>query len=120
MYDQTRRFHEQINYIVFHFFSYSKHSNEEELNPDSDEQRKIAEGADALLNLAGVSTALNHSRTHHVTTQGINVTAASKSEVIAKPKKRSTTSDYSSTPEKRRKRWRDWGEGNRYLKQIRG
>jgi len=80
-----RRLHGQINFIVFHFF-YSKHSNEEELNPDFDEQRKIAEGADALLNLAGVNTALNHSRTHHVT-QGINT--ASKSEVIAKPKKRS-------------------------------
>ncbi|KYN44898.1 Forkhead box protein N3 [Trachymyrmex septentrionalis] len=95
----------------------SKHSNEEELNPDFDEQRKIAEGADALLNLAGVSTALNYTRTHHVT-QGINT--ASKSDVILKPKKRSTTSEYSSTSEKRRKRWRDWGEENRYLKQIRG
>lgn len=103
-----------MNFIVF---LCSKHSSEEELNPDVDEQRKIAEGADALLNLAGVSTALNHSRTHHVT-QGIN--AASKSEVVVKPKKRSTTSDYSSTSEKRRKRWRDWKEGNRYLKQIRG
>ncbi|KYN19255.1 Forkhead box protein N3 [Trachymyrmex cornetzi] len=93
----------------------SKHSNKEELNPDFDEQRKIAEGADALLNLAGVSTALNYSRTH--VTQGINT--ASKSDVILKPKKRST-SEYSSTSEKRRKRWRDWGEENRYLKQIRG
>ncbi|XP_039313893.1 forkhead box protein N3 isoform X1 [Solenopsis invicta] len=95
----------------------SKHLNEEEVNPDFDEQRKIAEGADALLNLAGVSTALNHNRTHHVT-QGINT--ATKSEVNTKPKKRSTTSDYSSTSEKRRKRWRDWGDGNRHLKQIRG
>lgn len=95
----------------------SKRSSEEELNTDFDEQRKIAEGADALLNLAGVTTALNHSRTHHVT-QGIN--PASKPEGISKPKRRSTTSDYSSTPEKRRKRWREWGEGNRHLKQIRG
>jgi len=97
---------------------YSKNSNEEELSQtDFDEQRKIAEGADALLNLAGVNTTLNHSRTHHIT-QGINPVL--KPEVVSKPKKRSTPSDYSSTPEKRRKRWRDWGEGNRYLKQIRG
>ncbi|XP_029660667.1 uncharacterized protein LOC115234075 isoform X1 [Formica exsecta] len=97
----------------------SKYSSEEELNLDFDEQRKIAEGADALLNLAGVSTALNHNRTqHHTVTQDIN--PAPKPEGNSKPKRRSATSDYSSTSEKRRKRWREWGEGNRYLKQIRG
>ncbi|XP_029169803.1 forkhead box protein N3-like isoform X2 [Nylanderia fulva] len=97
----------------------SKHSSEEELNVDFDEQRKIAEGADALLNLAGVSTALNHSRAHHPVTQDIN--PPPKAEGNSKPKRRSATShDYSNTSEKRRKRWREWGEGNRYLKQIRG
>lgn len=96
----------------------SKNSNEDETNPDFDEQRKIAEGADALLNLAGVSTTLSHCRTHHMPSQDTN--PASKTEGILKPKRRSTPSDYSSTPEKRRKRWREWGEGNRYLKQIRG
>lgn len=107
-----------INSIVFLLF-YSKHSSEEELNLDFDEQRKIAEGADALLNLAGVSTALNHNRTqHHTVTQDIN--PAPKPEGNSKPKRRSGTSDYSSTSEKRRKRWREWGEGNRYVKQIRG
>ncbi|XP_020292284.1 forkhead box protein N3-like isoform X2 [Pseudomyrmex gracilis] len=95
----------------------SKHSGEEEVAADFDEQRKIAEGADALLNLAGVSTTANHNRTHYIT-QDIN--PASKPEGISKPKRRSTTSDYSSTSEKRRKKWREWGEGNRYLKQIRG
>ncbi|XP_025161510.1 forkhead box protein N3 isoform X1 [Harpegnathos saltator] len=95
----------------------SKNSNEDETNPDFDEQRKIAEGADALLNLAGVST-LSHCRTHHVSSQDIN--PAPKVEGISKPKRRSTTSDYSSTPEKRRKRWREWRDGSRYLKQIRG
>ena len=86
----------------------------EETNPDFDEQRKIAEGADALLNLAGVATAVSHSRTPHV--QGINSTP--KSEGTSKPKKRSPPSDYSSPPEKRRKHWPKWSEGKRYLKQI--
>ncbi|KAG7198695.1 hypothetical protein KM043_001691 [Ampulex compressa] len=87
----------------------------EDVVPDFDEQRKIAEGADALLNLAGVSTALNHSRMHHV--QGIS--AVPKPEGASKAKRRSAPSDYSNSPEKRRKRWREWGEGNRYLKHIR-
>ncbi|XP_017760946.1 PREDICTED: forkhead box protein N3-like isoform X1 [Eufriesea mexicana] len=85
-----------------------------ETNPDFDEQRKIAEGADALLNLAGVTTPLNHNRTHHL--QGINSTP--KSEGTSKLKKRSASNDYSNTPEKRRKHWPKWSEGKRYLKQI--
>ncbi|XP_043593423.1 forkhead box protein N3-like isoform X3 [Bombus pyrosoma] len=85
-----------------------------ETNPDFDEQRKIAEGADALLNLAGVTTPLNHNRTHHV--QGINSTP--KSDGTSKLKKRSASNDYSNTPEKRRKHWPKWSEGKRYLKQI--
>lgn len=104
--------------IVSNFLPYSKDSNEEETNPDFDEQRKIAEGADALLNLAGVSTTLSHCRMHHVSSQDIN--PAPKAEGVPRPKRRSTPSDYSSTPEKRRKRWREWGDGSRYLKQIRG
>lgn len=99
--------------LTEHMSCSKQHSNEDELNQtDFDEQRKIAEGADALLNLAGVSTALNH------ITQGIN--PAPKPEVLSKAKKRSAPSNYSNTPEKRRKKWLDWGEGNRYLKQIRG
>nr|XP_031835400.1 forkhead box protein N3-like isoform X3 [Nomia melanderi] len=86
----------------------------EETNSDFDEQRKIAEGADALLNLAGVTTALNHTRTPHA--QGINPTP--KSEGTSKPKKRSAPNDYSNPPEKRRKHWPKWSEGKRYLKQI--
>ncbi|XP_033342846.1 uncharacterized protein LOC117229973 isoform X1 [Megalopta genalis] len=86
----------------------------EETNSDFDEQRKIAEGADALLNLAGVTTALNHPRTPHV--QGIS--PAPKSEGTSKPKKRSAPNDYSNSPEKRRKHWPKWSEGKRYLKQI--
>ncbi|CAK9815183.1 Forkhead box protein N3, partial [Anthophora plagiata] len=67
--------------------------------PDFDEQRKIAEGADALLNLAGVATPLNHNRTQqHI--QGINATP--KSEGTSKLKKRTTPNDYSNPPEKRR------------------
>ncbi|XP_043522179.1 forkhead box protein N3-like isoform X1 [Frieseomelitta varia] len=85
-----------------------------ETNPDFDEQRKIAEGADALLNLAGVTTPLNQNRTHHV--QGINSTP--KSEGTSKLKKRSASNDYSNIPEKRRKHWPKWSEGKRYLKQI--
>lgn len=70
-----------------------------ETNTDFDEQRKIAEGADALLNLAGVTTPLNHSRAHHI--QSINST--SKSESSSKLKKRSASNDYSNMSEKRRK-----------------
>ncbi|XP_076758118.1 forkhead box protein N3 isoform X4 [Xylocopa sonorina] len=91
----------------------SKYSRKE-TNPDFDEQRKIAEGADALLNLAGVTTPLNHGRTHHA--QGINFTP--KSEGTSKLKKRSAPNDYSNPPEKRRKHWPKWSEGKRYLKQI--
>ncbi|XP_076243845.1 uncharacterized protein LOC143185039 [Calliopsis andreniformis] len=91
----------------------SKYASEE-TNPDFDEQRKIAEGADALLNLAGVTTALSHSRASHM--QGINSTP--KSEGTSKPKKRSISNDYSNSPEKRRKHWAKWNEGKRYLKQI--
>ncbi|XP_017793059.1 PREDICTED: bromodomain-containing protein DDB_G0270170-like isoform X1 [Habropoda laboriosa] len=83
--------------------------------PDFDEQRKIAEGADALLNLAGVATPLNHSRTQqHI--PGINATP--KSEGTSKLKKRTTPNDYSNPPEKRRKHWPKWSEGKRYIKQI--
>ncbi|CAK9800121.1 hypothetical protein ANTQUA_LOCUS2377 [Anthophora quadrimaculata] len=83
--------------------------------PDFDEQRKIAEGADALLNLAGVATPLNHNRTQqHI--QGINATP--KSEGTSKLKKRTTPNDYSNPPEKRRKHWPKWSEGKRYIKQI--
>lgn len=96
-----------------HAYFSSKYPRKE-TNPDFDEQRKIAEGADALLNLAGVTTPLNHNRTHHV--QGINSTP--KSDGTSKLKKRSASNDYSNTPEKRRKHWPKWSEGKRYLKQI--
>ncbi|XP_043285150.1 protein kinase 4-like [Venturia canescens] len=104
--------------------------------PDVDEQRKIAEGADALLNLAGVSTNLSHSGVHNEvensTTPGPTsptsptITASSsspltsKSALPVKTKRRSSSSDFSSLGDKRRRRWREWGEGNRYLKQVRG
>lgn len=91
----------------------SKYSKKE-ANADSDEQRKIAEGADALLNLAGVTTPPNQSKAHRV--EGISSTP--KSEGTSKVKKRSAPTDYSSPPEKRRKHWPKWSEGKRYLKQI--
>ncbi|XP_029037388.1 forkhead box protein N3-like isoform X5 [Osmia bicornis bicornis] len=91
----------------------SKYSRKE-TNPDFDEQRKLVEGVDALLNLAGVTAPLNHNRTHHV--QGSNSTP--KSEGTSKLKKRSAPNDYSNPPEKRRKHWPKWSEGKRYLKQI--
>ncbi|KAF7397609.1 hypothetical protein HZH68_008831 [Vespula germanica] len=92
----------------------NKYSNEE-VSTDFDEQRKIAEGADALLNLAGVNTTPNNNKMHHV--QATN--PVSKSESVTKSKRRLVSNDYSSTAEKKRKRWREWGEGNRYLKHIR-
>lgn len=108
-------------------------STVEDTITDVDEQRKIAEGADALLNLAGV--ALNHNsntspRVHHspemttTTTTIIHTTtvnhAIKVSGIPSKSKRRSTSSDYSSLPDKRRRRWREWGDSNRYLKQVRG
>ncbi|XP_066593851.1 forkhead box protein N3-like isoform X2 [Prorops nasuta] len=92
----------------------SKCSNDE-TGVDFDEQRKIAEGADALLNLAGVNTTHSHGRAHHA--QSV---AAPKSET-SKSKRRSTGNDYPSpATDKKRRRWKEWGEGNRYVKQIRG
>lgn len=85
---------------------------------DVDEQRKIAEGADALLNLAGVSTTHCRSRTPQL--QQPIVTTPTKMESPSKPKRRSTTVDFSNPQDKRRRRWREWNEGNRYLKQVRG
>lgn len=89
--------------------------NVESSGADFDEQRKIAEGADALLNLAGVSTVINQSRAHN--SQGFS--GGSKSEGPPKAKRRSTSNDFSNS-DKRRRRWREWGEGNRYLKQVKG
>ncbi|XP_015605657.1 uncharacterized protein LOC107272726 [Cephus cinctus] len=95
-------------------------SNVDGTGADFDEQRKIAEGADALLNLAGVNT-LSHARIH----PGHGTGGVSKVDEMPKIKSRRPTpsNDYSSTsngPDKRRRRWREWGEGNRYLKQVRG
>ncbi|XP_033207341.1 forkhead box protein N3-like isoform X2 [Belonocnema kinseyi] len=89
--------------------------NVESLGADFDEQRKIAEGADALLNLAGVSTVISQSRAHN--SQGFS--GGSKPEGPPKAKRRSTSNDFSNS-DKRRRRWREWGEGNRYLKQVKG
>lgn len=101
-----------FNIKIYVYFS-SKYPRKE-ANTDFDEQRKIAEGADALLNLAGVTTPLNHGRAHHI--QSINSTP--KSESSSKLKKRSASNDYSNISEKRRKHWPKWSEGKRYLKQI--
>lgn len=92
-------------------------SNTESSGADFDEQRKIAEGADALLNLAGVSsTVLNQNRAHH----SQNYSGGSKAEGAPKAKRRSTSNNDYSNSDKRRRRWREWGEGNRYLKQVKG
>ncbi|XP_063978144.1 forkhead box protein N3-like [Diachasmimorpha longicaudata] len=102
---------------------------------DVDEQRKIAEGADALLNLAGV--ALSHNATsprlnHHEMSPLAHQTTtppppspspppkSSNHSSPPKSKRRTTTNDYSSLPDKRRRRWREWGDTNRYLKQVKG
>ncbi|XP_074116160.1 uncharacterized protein LOC141538506 isoform X2 [Cotesia typhae] len=92
---------------------------------DVDEQRKIAEGADALLNLAGAAFINNSAQEipiNTVSTSVINHTI--KLPLIqvssSKSKRRITSSDYSSLPDKRRKRWREWGGSNRYPKQVRG
>ncbi|XP_023289795.1 forkhead box protein N3 isoform X2 [Orussus abietinus] len=87
---------------------------------DFDEQRKIAEGADALLNLAGVSTALGHGRPQHVSQGAHTQSAVTRVEETSRIKRRSAPSEYPSSPEKRRRRWREWDEGNRHLKQVRG
>lgn len=106
------------------FPSSKRCSNTESSGADFDEQRKIAEGADALLNLAGVSTVLNQNRSYH--SQGYSGGGGggggSKTEGAPKAKRRSTSSnnDYSNNNDKRRRRWREWGEGNRYLKQVKG
>lgn len=91
-------------------------SNTESSGADFDEQRKIAEGADALLNLAGVSTVLNQNRGQ----QSQSYSGGSKAEGAPKAKRRSTSNNDYSNSDKRRRRWRDWGEGNRYLKQVKG
>ncbi|XP_012260337.2 uncharacterized protein LOC105688521 [Athalia rosae] len=83
---------------------------------DFDEQRKIAEGADALLNLAGVSTPLIQGRP---LAQG-GAPVPLKMHESPKMKRRSNSSEFSSSSEKKRRRWREWGEGTRYLKQVRG
>lgn len=86
------------------------------MNQDSDEQRKIAEGADALLNLAGVSTMHNHS---HVPNNA-QETTITRAESAVKSRKRPLSNDRLSSLDKRRRRWRDWGENTRYLKQVKG
>ena len=98
--------------IIKNIFSSKRCSNTESPGADFDEQRKIAEGADALLNLAGVKTVLNQNRGLH--SQGVS--GGSKTEGA---KRRSTSNDYPNS-DKRRRRWREWGEGNRYLKQVKG
>ena len=96
-------------------------SGSETTAPDVDEQRKIAEGADALLNLAGVSTVQSQNNTRtHPHPQEATPSSPAKPPPTQKSKRRSTSNDYSSLPDKRRRRWREWGEGNRYLKQVRG
>lgn len=98
------------------FFISKRCSNTESSGADFDEQRKIAEGADALLNLAGVSTVLNQNRGQ----QSQSYSGGSKAEGAPKAKRRSTSNNDYSNSDKRRRRWRDWGEGNRYLKQVKG
>ncbi|KAK0093931.1 hypothetical protein PV326_012307, partial [Microctonus aethiopoides] len=116
----------------------SSDSTANETGTDVDEQRKIAEGADALLNLAGV--ALNHNsnstRVHHspseltasdggggsdddgITTNNMSSTVNHTTKSPAaqatptKSKRRTTANDYSTLPDKRRRRWREWGDGN--------
>lgn len=106
----------------------SKRFSNEESTPDSDEQRKIAEGADALLNLAGIATALVNESRGMMEEQPLPVkqepVSRTKSEggAPSKAKRRLTAASNNNfgSPDKRRKRWREWGEGNRYLKQVRG
>lgn len=100
-------------------YVYSKRCESSDgVGTDFDEQRKIAEGADALLNLAGVSTPLIQGRTP---AQGEEPDVVLKTHETTKIKRRSnTTSEFSANSEKKRRRWREWGEGTRYLKQVRG
>ncbi|XP_046749516.1 forkhead box protein N2-like isoform X2 [Diprion similis] len=83
---------------------------------DFDEQRKIAEGADALLNLAGVSTPLIQGRLQ----MHSDPTGSQKMHETSKVKRHSNPSEFSNNSEKKRRRWREWGDGTRYLKQVRG
>ncbi|XP_034952525.1 forkhead box protein N3-like isoform X2 [Chelonus insularis] len=103
----------------------------DDTSTDADERRKIAEGADALLNLADVALSHNStSCTHYTEDIKPNINELSTINHLpklptvqgtqSKSKRRTTPSDYASLPDKRRKRWREWSESNRYLKQIRG
>lgn len=116
----------------------------DETAADVDEQRKIAEGADALLNLAGVSTTslrdplapddeeeedvLDNSRIlYNIGSNNNNTSNAPRYvpgsdplEIEPTPKRRPSGEDAPSS--KRRKHsWREtWNENGRYLKQVRG
>ncbi|XP_031784550.1 forkhead box protein N2 isoform X2 [Nasonia vitripennis] len=116
----------------------------DETAADVDEQRKIAEGADALLNLAGVNTTSlrdplapddeeeeevldNSEILYNIGSNNNNNSNASRYvpgsdplEIEPTLKRRPSGEDAPSS--KRRKRsWREtWNENGRYLKQVRG
>ena len=105
---------------------YSRH-NENVENEDFDEQRKIAEGADALLNLAGVCTTITQD--HHYLENNEEdvpynnalhryISEKNQFDLVSATKIRPSNDG----PNKRRKR--PWGdtfiENVRYMKQVRG
>lgn len=113
--------------------------NRRHLNADNttdfDEQRKIAEGADALLNLAGVATNIMKNSLASQDDDYENNYAYKNREIIhrfvpdnepleIRPiKKRRTSTSGGDGPNKRRKirPWQEtWNENGRYLKQVRG
>lgn len=105
-------------------------------NTDFDEQRKIAEGADALLNLAGVATTLMknsmvprdddyENNYTYKDREIIHRFVPSNESLEIRPikKRRTSTASNGDAPNKRRKirPWQEtWNENGRYLKQVRG
>lgn len=113
-------------------FKNRRHLNAD--NTDFDEQRKIAEGADALLNLAGVATTLMKNSSalpqdddyennygHRFAQE---TTVDTLQEIRPIKKRRTSTASNGEGANKRRKirPWQEtWNEnGGRYLKQVRG
>ncbi|KAJ8684078.1 hypothetical protein QAD02_019870 [Eretmocerus hayati] len=112
---------------------------DDQILADVDEQRKIAEGADALLNLAGVHTTISReplvfrdfetdeldrgiNRQIFVTCKNATSYVPGSDPLEVKPSLAKRRSSGNEGPNKRRKRpWRHtWADSGRYMKQVRG
>lgn len=102
-----------------------------------DELRKVADGADALLNLASIALSHNNNNNNNDNNNNINLrfnheqstaTNISSSQLALptksaapnkKSKRRMISKIYMNLPDvKRNKHWPSWRNSNRYLKQV--